>query len=913
MLRRTFDWRANAAMVFLAFLVASSAAGQATSTVTGRVTDDRGSPVAGVQMVMLHTVTGQQSGGLTGDNGRYLVPGLRPGGPYRVEARMIGYGLQVAEDITLVAGQTRTIDFTMSQEAIALDAIEIFASRAVERKTPVAYSDIPKVQIQQQLGSRDIPLVLNTKPSVYATAAGGGAGDARMTIRGFNQRNVSVMINGVPVNDMENGWVYWSNWDGVGDASASIQLQRGLSAVNLATPSIGGTFNIITDPSAMRPGFFAKQEFGTEGFLKTTVTGATGLMNNKFSLMASGVRKTGEGLFDGTWTDAWAYYLAAAYHVNEKHRLHFFALGAPQRHGQNSYMLNIATISRSFAEGLDDYDPGALEDFPEAGRRWSPNYGTVSSSYGGRQYTSTGPGSGTFSRYSASFINERENYFHKPQVNLNWYYYIKRGLTLSTVAYFSGGDGGGTGTLGSLAWDYTYTQRFPDWDGTIDRNQANADGARGILRNSVNNQWTIGAISKLKMEVSEPVTLEVGLDWRTAEIEHYREVRDLLGAQYFRCNSANRCGSSDFWTSESDFERVLGDQIDYNFTNTVDWFGGYFQGEYTEGRFSAYGMTGVSTIKYTYTNHFRDDGTGNELFAETDNIWGFQVKGGGLYNLTDEFELFANAGFVSKVPIFDGVIDDYAGAINPDPKNEKFTSVETGVTYRRLDRSLTARFNLYFTQWNDRTQTRGVTLEDGSDALFNLLGLNARHMGAELEVAFQPIDLVRLDVGGSLASWTYTDDVEGTYRPSPSEPPEPFNFFVKDLKVGDAPQTQLYYGLSVYPIQGLYLNMLGKTFTRHYGEFDPFSRDDETDRKQSWQTPGYTVFDFHAGYDLPISQTGFRIGLFANVFNMFDTEYIQDAVDNSEYNGYDGDHDADDAEVFFGLRRTFNVGLQVRY
>ena len=73
------------------------------------------------------------------------------------------------------------------------------------------------------------------------------------------------MINGVPQNDMENGWVYWSNWDGVGDATSSIQVQRGLSAVNLATPSIGGTMNIITDPTSFEKGgptFFKRCRVG---------------------------------------------------------------------------------------------------------------------------------------------------------------------------------------------------------------------------------------------------------------------------------------------------------------------------------------------------------------------------------------------------------------------------------------------------------------------------------------------------------------------------------------------------------------------------------------------------------------------------------------------------------------------------
>ena len=76
------------------------------------------------------------------------------------------------------------------------------------------------------------------------------------------------MLNGVPVNDMENGWVYWSNWDGLADATSSIQMQKGLSAQNLATPSIGGSMNIITDPSGQKRRGLFKQEVGAFGFFK---------------------------------------------------------------------------------------------------------------------------------------------------------------------------------------------------------------------------------------------------------------------------------------------------------------------------------------------------------------------------------------------------------------------------------------------------------------------------------------------------------------------------------------------------------------------------------------------------------------------------------------------------------------------
>ena len=107
------------------------------------------------------------------------------------------------------------------------------------------------------------------------------------------------MINGVPQNDMENGWVYWSNWDGVGDATSSIQMQRGLSAVNLATPSIGGTMNIITDPAALERGGSFKQELGAGAFLKSTINYNTGLIADKYAFSTTLVKKTGDGIIDG--------------------------------------------------------------------------------------------------------------------------------------------------------------------------------------------------------------------------------------------------------------------------------------------------------------------------------------------------------------------------------------------------------------------------------------------------------------------------------------------------------------------------------------------------------------------------------------------------------------------------------------
>ena len=248
-------------------------------------------------------------------------------------------------------------------------------------------------------------MIMNMTPSVYATPQGGGAGDARMVVRGFNQSNVAIMINGVPINDMENGWVYWSNWDGVADATSSIQIQRGLSAINLATPSVGGTMNIITSPAEMRAGATARLEYGSGNFIKTTFSAHTGLINNKFAASVAAVRKVGEGVIDKTWTDAWAYYVGLSYNVNKNHRLEIYAVGAPQRHGQNLYKQNVAAYSHEYATELGASD-STLMKFPEAssGRLYNENWNEVNSSYNAKQYWN----GKEHDRYATDFMNERE-------------------------------------------------------------------------------------------------------------------------------------------------------------------------------------------------------------------------------------------------------------------------------------------------------------------------------------------------------------------------------------------------------------------------------------------------------------------------------------------------------------------------
>lgn len=853
----------------------------------------------------------------------------------------LGAAAAVAAPVSAQQAAAPSNDQPVVLEKYEVSEMKAFSDQAIPGRTPVAFTELGKEKIAAELGSRDIPLVLNSSPSVFSTTDAGGAGDARVNIRGFSQRNVSILINGVPTNDLENGWLYWSNWDGLGDVTSTIQVQRGLSNVALPTPSIGGTMNIITDPAASERSGSLKLEAGSDKFYKATAVYNTGLLNDKFALTVGGVAKTGEGYVNGAYTRGLAYYIGSTWIVNPKNRLELFAIGAPQTHGQRTFASNIAAYSVEYARQLgftndqifstaSGANAGAARQGPiDAGFDYNQNVAPVSRSYNGQQYY----WGELHARQDPDHIHERENYFHKPQINLNWYSTISDELKLTSVFYYSGGRGGGSGTLNNGSSSAAFA-RYPNevpkygsninWDATIASNAGavaangtakTAGQSLGILRNSVNNQDQFGIVSRATYELTPEWTLSGGVDWRTAEIDHFREVRDLLGGQYYLPTAAQ---ASEFWADGVNRKLGLGDKVDYFNTNTVDWLSLFAKIEYQNGPINAYGIYGWSTIDYSFTDHFRRAAAGSAQEYEVDpsSKAGDQLKGGVNYEITKNLSAFANAGIVSKTPNFDGVINDVVGARVADVRNEKFNSYEGGLRWRSDDHKFVVTASYYYTEWRNRTIS--VTNET-ADTITYLRNVSQNMAGFEAEGSYDVNRWLTFDAALSIANWTYTRDVVGeAYAISTKARLATGSvYYLKGLKVGDAPQTQYMYGVTVRPLHGLRVQLQGRMYERYWSDFTPESRTLAGDRTDSWRIPHYAVFDLHVNYDLPLQNDRFDVSLFAHFFNLFDKVYISDATDESSFEGVGTNlaprHSAQRAEVFFGAPFTVNTGVTIRF
>ena len=255
----------------------------------------------------------------------------------------------------------------------------------------------------------------------------------------------------------------------------------------------------------------------------------------------------------------------------------------------------------------------------------------------------------------------------------------------------------------------------------------------------------------------------------------------------------------------------------------------------------------------------------------------------------------------------------------------KFTSFEVGGEYGSDLVAIKGSF--YNTQWKDRNLTKSVTTgqgDSGDTDIIYLTGVNQSHSGFEVESKVALHEMVELDVAVSIGNWYFDGDAKGDYTEMEynddnqiiGQTSTEYEYALNELKVGDMPQTAYVGGLTLKPIDGLSIQGLYRWYDNHYSDWSPDAREvdeDGADRAQVWKTPSFGKLDLHLAYKLP-EVAGLDMTLTGHLFNALDDVYIQDAVDNSKYNGYgDKVHAAHNAEVFLGSPRHFNLGLTVNF
>jgi len=893
----------------------------AQGTISGSVTDKDGKPLPGANVI----VEGTNLGAAATLSGGYSVD--VPSGSYTLTASVVGFS---KETVTVsVSNSGKTVNFTLSPSAVALGGIEVLANR-VNENSAVPYTDFLKSEIDFRLGGRGLPQALSTQPNVHVNQ-GGGWDDENVFVRGFDDRYTSYAINGVPMNDMENGNLYFSNWSVLADVASVVQIQKGASAINLAVPNLGGVVNFLSFNPNQEKSVSVKQEAGSNGLNRTALVYNSGLMmDGKLALVAAASRRTAhQRVAKGTFSEAWGYYFMGSYQFDKNNRVEMVALGAPQKHGQAYYTDYISYYSNDLASeyGVADAD---LRD--ERGWDYNANgYGVFTDGFKDkRAWASWVPFDGNINQtmridnenWSSDEWTTRVNYFHKPIIQFNSYNTFANGMTLTSSLYNSGGEGGGGGftsdrftLVGDVGDDLSNSDGTVNVDWLVEYNSNPATRIEtdyGIAtpvagRSGRNNQNTTGLMSKLSMDLNSESKLTIGLDVRTAEIEHTSRIVSLFGADVYK----NTYRGDKSWTDAQKY-RGLGDRQEYWTVTTVDWQGMYAQYDYNSGPTTAFAVAGLTTAEYTATDKFGGDVGEEDPMLKADAATGWQVKAGASHNLNDTYQLFGTVGYTQLTPSLDKLINDEAFIMNTDFENEFATFVDFGTRFKSANGQVVGSVGMYYTLWENRDLRVQQTDASGDRSYLSIQGQDQAHSGIEYAISYQPIPVLRFDLRGSENVWENTSDLTFNYIEDLTDPTDvtTVDAYMKGTRIGGAPQSQQSFIVTTF-MNRLKASMELERFGKMYAQFK--YGDDAADRLNIFNDPDNLYKDIqqksldHQVVNLMFEYQLDKVRLNLGVFNALDEEYVLDLEDN----GMDGE--VKDLKGQPQMKRNYTLGVSYSF
>jgi iron complex outermembrane receptor protein len=225
-----------------------------------------------------------------------------------------------ATGVLMARGQE--VDHPDRDTVYVMAPVVIVATEAKERQTPVTFSNLTPRQLRERYSVQDVPVILSELPSITTYSENGnGIGYNYLNLRGFDQRRLSVMVNGVPQNDPEDHSVYWIDFPDLLASAGTIQVQRGAGSAFYGPPAIGGSVNLVTNPFQVTPGVTFESFFGIQEYADST--NPRPLATRKLSVMFNSGYVAGRYMFYGRM----GKILSDGYRVNSSVDLSSYFLG----------------------------------------------------------------------------------------------------------------------------------------------------------------------------------------------------------------------------------------------------------------------------------------------------------------------------------------------------------------------------------------------------------------------------------------------------------------------------------------------------------------------------------------------------------------------------------------------------------
>jgi len=856
----------NIKITILAVILLLTIGSLAQSTINGKVLDQETlKPISNVNI----NVVGMDMGTTSNQDGSFSLT-LSDKKAF-IEFSSIGYKANgIVVNLNYPVTEIGVV--YLEPQPYSLDEISINAGLEINKELPVSVSSISSRTIENDLGDRPLPMVMQSTPGVFSVRVGGGSGDSRLSIRGFHQENVSLLLNGIPANGDENGLVYWNNWLGLSYAAAEIQIQKGPGLANASINAIGGTVNIITKNSD-------KEKSGTISFSTTdygnfnsSIVLNSGLLKNGWntSLMLS--YGSGKGYVDATNVTSMAYFFTASKSFNEKHKIVITLLGAPERHGQRNLKLSNDEVSQK-------------------GLKFNKDWGSL----------------------NGQTLNASENFYHKPFFSINDEFKIDDKNLLSTSIYLSGGYGGGRWSesfnYAPSIFSYRNYSGQIDWDNIYENNATNQQTylldngeivsgySHNVLTKFLASHVRAGIVSNYEHRFSDKLKIQTGLHYKYFNSYVREEIDDLMGGQFFiedySWSLAGVAGREQI--------KTVGDIIKVDNNTVINFASAWGQLVYNTNRINTFISASVNNNWYTRIDRYNYI-TNTE--SETVLKPGFDLRTGIIWTANEFNSIYINGSYISKAPYFKYVFGNFTNVVVKDLKNETAASIELG--YKLKYQNISANLTGFITQRKDISMLSNeyVQLENNSQTRAMITGLNSINSGIELDFNVDVSRSLRIGGWASMGSFLWQNNVTANLFNDNNVIVDTVNVFVDGLAIGGTAKNQVGVFADITILKTLFLKTEYQYFDGVYADFDPTNRNDITDMEQPYRFPSYGILNAYLGIPFSIKNNYGRLQV--NIYNILNNKYI--------IMGEDGlNHNLESFRGFWSFGRNISFGLTFNF
>jgi iron complex outermembrane receptor protein len=674
----------KALLVFFSILLlgASAYAAHLKGTVTDAETGD------GLANVNIR-IQGHHQGIVTDDSGHYTINDLPPN-TYILLLTHVGY---VSQQKRVALTLDQTCDLRLTPMLLPGDAVTVTATRARQRQTPATFSNITKKELADRYTVQDIPRLLSELPAINTyDETGNGIGYSYLTMRGFDQRRIAVMINGIPQNDPEDHNVYWVNFPDLASSLEDIQVQRGAGSAFYGPAAIGGSINLITDRFAPEPKLTLSSGYGSYDTRKLGVTLNSGLLDNRMALNAHFGKTQTDGYRNQAWVDFLSYFFGGAYYT-ERTTTRFHIYGSKNRDHLNFYGISpVTTVGGQTVSTLDD----------RTLRKENPITG-----------------------------NEEIEDFHQPHYELLHEWIVNPRLAINNAFFYVQG-GGYFDFDGSWADDF-YFRLTPQFGIA----SAGSPG-QSLIRAYVNNRQG-GWLPRVTYQL-ERSTTEVGLELRYHQSLHYGQIRwaENLPAQispdyrYYEYKGSKWISSAYINHNHKLSERL-------NFMGTL---------QLAHKRYRLFDEKYVGT-EFTVPNTFINPKLGlNFNFTPRVNVYASVARTRREPRLVNYYDA---AESTWSVPQFEQSTNGIFDFDNPLARPENLNNIELGLAYSTP--RFRAHLNTFWMDFRDEIVKSGQLDLFGQPVTGN--ADKTLHSGLEISAAVRPVPTVTLQGNATLSRNTF--------------------------------------------------------------------------------------------------------------------------------------------------------------